>query len=69
MGAFEDFVDVIRKTEAMQELLKSLADEPAKLLASICEEYEATNKPATTTSVLTNILFLIILPPFELFSV
>jgi glycerate-2-kinase len=45
MGAFEDFVDIIRKTEAMQEILKNLVEEPAKLLASICEEYEDTDKP------------------------
>jgi len=45
MGAFEDFVDIIRKTEAMQEILKNLVDEPAKLLTSICEEYEDTKKP------------------------
>jgi len=45
MGAFEDFVDIIRKTEAMQEVLKNLVEEPAKLLTSICEEYERTKKP------------------------
>ena len=44
MGAFEDFVDVIKKTQTMQELLKSLEEEPAKLLGSICREYEKTNK-------------------------
>jgi hypothetical protein len=44
MGAFEDFVDTIKKTEVMQETLKKLAEEPAKLLNSICKEYEASNK-------------------------
>ena len=44
MGAFEEFVDIIRQTEAMQEVLKDLVDEPAKLLTSICEEYERTKK-------------------------
>jgi hypothetical protein len=44
MGAFEDFVEVIRKTETMQALFQSLLREPAKLLAAICREYEATNK-------------------------
>lgn len=44
MGVFEDFIDVVKKTEAMQALLKSLEEEPAKLLAAICREYEATNK-------------------------
>ena len=44
MGAFEDFVDVVKQTETMQALLQSLEREPAKLLAAICREYEATNK-------------------------
>ena len=44
MGAFEDFIDVIKKTQTMQELLKSLEEEPAKLLGSICREYEKSNK-------------------------
>jgi hypothetical protein len=44
MGAFEDFVDVLKRTQTMQGLLKSLEEEPAKLLSSICREYEKTNK-------------------------
>jgi len=44
MGVFEDFIDVVKKTETMQALLQSLEEEPAKLLAAICREYEATNK-------------------------
>ena len=44
MGAFEDFVDVVRQTETMRSLLQNLEKEPAKLLAAICREYEATNK-------------------------
>jgi hypothetical protein len=44
MGAFEDFVEVIKKTETMQALFQGLEREPAKLLAAICREYEATNK-------------------------
>jgi hypothetical protein len=44
MGAFEDFVEVIKQTETMQSLLQSLEREPAKLLAVICREYEANNK-------------------------
>jgi hypothetical protein len=44
MGAFEDFVDVVRQTETMQALLQNLEKEPAKLLAAICREYEATDK-------------------------
>ena len=44
MGAFEDFVDVVKQTETMQALLQNLEREPAKLLAAICREYEATKK-------------------------
>ena len=45
MDAFEDFIAVIKKTETIQSLLKSLEEEPARLLASICKEYESTGKP------------------------
>ena len=44
MGAFEDFIDVVKQTETMQALLQNLEREPAKLLAAICREYESTNK-------------------------
>jgi hypothetical protein len=44
MGAFEDFVDVVKQTETMQSLLQNLEKEPAKLLTAICSEYEETNK-------------------------
>ena len=44
MGAFEDFVEVVKQTETMQALFQSLEKEPAKLLAAICREYEVTNK-------------------------
>jgi len=44
MGAFEDFVDVVKQTETMQALIQNLEREPAKLLAAICREYEATKK-------------------------
>jgi len=44
MGVFEDFVEVVKRTETMQALLQNLEKEPAKLLAAICREYEATNK-------------------------
>jgi hypothetical protein len=44
MGAFEDFVDVVKQTETMQSLFQNLEREPAKLLAVICREYEVTNK-------------------------
>ena len=44
MGAFEDFTDLVRQTETMKALLQNLEREPAKLLAAICREYEATKK-------------------------
>lgn len=44
MGAFDDFVELVKQTETMQALLQSLEKEPAKLLAAICREYEVTNK-------------------------
>ena len=44
MGAFEDFVIEIKKTETMQALFRSLEEEPAKLLGNICQEYETTAK-------------------------
>lgn len=44
MGAFEEFIDLLKQTETMQALLQSLEKEPAKLLAAICREYEATKK-------------------------
>jgi len=44
MGGFEDFIDVVKKTETMQALYQNLEREPAKLLATICREYEVTNK-------------------------
>jgi len=44
MGAFEDFTNAVKQTDSMQALFQSLEREPAKLLASICREYEVTNK-------------------------
>jgi hypothetical protein len=44
MGAYEDFVDVVKQTETMQSLIQNLEKEPAKLLTAICREYEKTNK-------------------------
>lgn len=44
MGAFEDFIAVVNKTETMQALLRNLEREPAKLLGVICREYGATSK-------------------------
>lgn len=44
MGAFEDFVEVVKQTETMQALFQGLEREPAKFLGVICREYEATGK-------------------------
>jgi len=44
MAVFEDFVIELRKTETMQALLRSLEEEPAKLLSAICKEYEMTGR-------------------------
>jgi hypothetical protein len=44
MGAFEDFAATVRNTEAMKALFQSLEEGPARLLCSICKEYEATSK-------------------------
>ena len=44
MGAFEDFVEVVKRTDTMQALFQGLEREPAKLLAVIFREYETTNK-------------------------
>ena len=44
MGAFEDFVEVVKRTETMQALFRGLEREPAKFLAVICREYETTDK-------------------------
>jgi hypothetical protein len=44
MGAFEDFTKLIKQTDTMQALYQNMEREPAKLLAAICREYEATNR-------------------------
>jgi hypothetical protein len=44
MATFEEFVTEIKKTEIMQSLLRSLEQEPAKLLGTICHEYEISGK-------------------------
>jgi len=45
MGAFDDFVALIEVTEVMQQMTRSLREEPARLLCDICREYEATGQP------------------------
>ena len=44
MGVLEDFAKLIRETETMRALLQGLDREPAKLLATICREYQATGR-------------------------
>lgn len=45
MGVFEDFIAIVKATETIQSLLRSLEEEPVRLLGSICKEYESTGKP------------------------
>ena len=56
MGAFEDFVDIVKQTETMQALFQSLEREPAKLLTAICREYEVTNKAILRALVSANLV-------------
>lgn len=44
-NAYQDFVTMIGKTDAMQQFRKTMDEEPAKLLGKICKEYEKTNTP------------------------
>lgn len=44
MGAFDDFVARIHGTETMQELVRSLDHEPARLLQRICARYDETGR-------------------------
>lgn len=45
MTAFDDFVSKIHSTDTMQELVRSLDHEPARLLLRICARYEETGRP------------------------
>lgn len=45
MKAYQDFITLIKKTEPMQQMLRSLEEEPARLLGRICQEYEKTGQP------------------------
>ncbi|MCK5213147.1 MAG: hypothetical protein KAQ74_04420 [Dehalococcoidia bacterium] len=45
MSAFDEFVEKIHQTDTMQELERSLDEEPAWLLARICEKYQKTEHP------------------------
>jgi hypothetical protein len=45
MRATQEFQDRIRQTDTMQTLVRSLDEEPAALLDSICRRYESTGRP------------------------
>ena len=45
MSAIDDFTAFLESTEAMKQVLKSLREEPARLLGNICREYERTGQP------------------------
>jgi hypothetical protein len=45
MGSLDDFAALIEATEVMQQLARSLKEEPARLLGYICREYEKTGEP------------------------
>ncbi|TFH34833.1 MAG: hypothetical protein E4G93_04685 [Dehalococcoidia bacterium] len=45
MTAHDEFADRIRRTDTMKELLRSLDEEPARLLLRICARYEQTGRP------------------------
>ena len=45
MSAFEEFVERIHQTDSMKELVRSLDEEPARLLTRICSKYEETDRP------------------------
>ncbi|MBA7646801.1 MAG: hypothetical protein IMY78_00630 [Chloroflexi bacterium] len=44
MSVFDDFIAVVKRTETIQAVLRSLEEDPARLLGSICKEYESTGK-------------------------
>jgi hypothetical protein len=45
MSAIDDFTALMEKTEVMQQVLKSLKEEPAQLLGDVCREYQKTGQP------------------------
>jgi len=45
MSAIEEFSALIEKTDVMQQVVKSLKEEPANLLTSICQQYRDGGKP------------------------
>ena len=45
MSAIDDFAALLEATEVMQQVRKSLKEEPAHLLGDICREYQKTGQP------------------------
>lgn len=45
MSALDDFTALIQETETIKQVIRSLKEEPAYLLDSICRQYEKTGRP------------------------
>jgi hypothetical protein len=45
MGAIEDFCALIEATDVIRQIINSLKEEPAHLLAVICRDYETAHEP------------------------
>ena len=45
MSVLEEFVERIHQTDAMQELVRSLDEDPARFLSRLCSKYEETGRP------------------------
>ena len=43
----QEFLQLINKTESMQQLMKTVEEEPARILLAICREYESTGEPVS----------------------
>lgn len=42
--AYEEFLQIVRQTEVMQQVLTDFEEEPARLLISICKNYEVSRE-------------------------
>lgn len=51
MKVSQEFIARIRETDAMQELMRSLDEEPANLLMRICSRFEETDRPVPDHSL------------------
>ena len=47
MSALDDFAALIEATEVIKQVIRSLKEEPAHLLGSICREYEKAGQPVS----------------------